>query len=140
MKLVTFTSVVFVFLIFACADNRKTEERLKTLEEKDSLLGKENKILKEELKSLNDSITTPFLTFQRIVKAEYNTSPYLIMQKYEDFIGSYHDTYWAHEAKKRLKNIKSRLKYYDSYKGWMLPKDINDEVIKEDKYIICPGC
>jgi hypothetical protein len=113
------------------AESNQTEtERLRT----------ENQDLKSELLILKDSLLKPFMEFERLVRSEYSTSPYLLMEKYEEFIGTYADSYWAHEAKKRLKNIRSRLKYYDAYKGWQLPQDLKDETLFKDSVISCPGC
>ena len=130
-------STLLLFLL-SCT-NKKNTEMILSLEETNTRLENENQLLKRKFEQMDDSLFKPFQRFKRIVKSEYQTSPYLLLQEHDDFIMDYSWSYWAHEAKKRAKNIDDRSKYYDPYKGWNLPKEIKSEIIQQEG-ISCPGC
>lgn len=101
-------------------------------------LEKSFKLLQDSLYIVNKQFIQPFDTFQDIVMSEFDNSPEVSIKKYEILIDEYEKSYWAHESKKRIKNIKDRRQYWSPEKGWNLPKKADDtELVVINS---CPGC
>ncbi|EAQ41242.1 hypothetical protein [Polaribacter sp. MED152] len=133
-------ATIITFLIFtSCNDSRK----LKDLESRISNIENQNKILSDSLKSLNAEFLKPFKAYEKIVLFEFKNSPNEIISDYEYLIKDYPNSFWKHEAKKRIENIKKRKNYWTEKDGWKLPKKPEKtELIKiiEPMVISCPGC
>lgn len=108
---------------------------------KSDYLEKKIENLDKHLRSLEANFEVPFKDFQHILSNELMNPPSTSIEAYEELIKLYKNTYWAHEAKKRIQNIKNRSIYWSKEKGWDLPKI--DSVTKknpEPHIISCPGC
>ena len=101
--------------------------------------------MEKSIKQLQDSLyvvdkqyVQPFEVYQDIVLSEFDNAPDVSIKKYEKLIDAYENSYWAHESKKRIKNIKERSKYWSPEKGWVLSEKADDtELVVINS---CPGC
>jgi hypothetical protein len=125
---------------FSCRDSSSNGVRESTLQKRILTLEKENIDMKQRFDAINDSLYFPLQELQKIIIQEYKKTPRALIEMYDNYIDEFPYTFWAHEAKRRRNNIKNREKYYDFYKGWVLPKELQDEIIEVNKIIECPGC
>ena len=114
----------------SCTSN---EKRLTNLE-------KSIEKLQDSLKNVNKHFVRPLEEFQAIVLSEFDNPPSISIEKYQKLINNYGNSYWAHESKKRIKNIKNRSKYWTQEGGWVLPKEIAEERVDQYVSYSCPGC
>ncbi|WP_334058389.1 hypothetical protein [Polaribacter sp. P097] len=134
-----FATIITILVFTSCNDSRK----LKDLESRISNIENQNKILSDSLKSLNAEFLKPFKTYEKIVLFEFKNSSNEIISDYEFLIKDYPNSFWKHEAKKRIENIEKRKKYWTEKDGWKLPKKPKKtQLIKiiEPMAISCPGC
>lgn len=104
------TKNIFILTLFLCTSTLWTsctsdEKRLTNLE-------KSIEHLQDSLKNINKQFVRPLEEFQAIVLSEYDNPPAVSIEKYEKLIKDFGNTYWAHESRKRIKNIKDRSKYW----------------------------
>jgi len=134
-----FVIIITFSLITSCNNN----EKLEGLEKRISNIENENKILNDSLESVMIEFIKPFKIYEKIVLSELKNSPSQIISDYEFLIKDYPNSFWKHEAKKRIENIEMRRKYWSEYGGWKLPKkEKKIELIEiiEPTVISCPGC
>ena len=134
-----FVIIISILLFTSCNDS----EKLKDLENRISNIENQNKILMDSLNSVNIEFIKPFKIYEKIVLSELKTSPNQIISDYEFLIKNYPNSFWKHEAKKRIENIEKRKKYWSEKNGWELPKKPKKpELIEiiEPMVISCPGC
>lgn len=93
--------------------------------------------LQDSLQKINNQFVRPFEEYQAILNSEFDNPPLVTIGKYEKLIENYGSSYWAHESKKRITNIKDRSKYWTKEKGWELLNEIEKE---RGTKISCPGC
>jgi len=113
------------------------------LENRISNIENQNKILTDSLNSVNTDFLKPFKIYEKIVLSELRNSPDKIISDYEILIKNYPNSFWKHEAKKRIENVKSRSKYWSEKEGWKLPgvSEISELIKIEDLISTsCPGC
>ncbi len=127
-----FVIISFILLMASCATNTKK------LEEKIANLQSENNQLKKEQAVLQVGFFEPFDKYQALVLSEPVTHPDTLIKGYNQLMEDYPKSFWGHEAKKRMKNIKSRKKYWKNNK-WELPEEY-EIVLVPDEIASCPGC
>ena len=118
-------------------------EKLNELENRIIKIENLNKRLLDSLNSINAKFIKPFKIYEKTVLSELENSPNQIISDYEYLIKDYPNSFWRHEAKKRIENIEKRKKYWTKKNGWELPeKSKNPELIEiiEPMVISCPGC
>jgi uncharacterized FlgJ-related protein len=134
-----FVFILIISLFTSCSNSNK----MKDLENRITTIENQNKILMDSLKSVNAEFLKPFKIYRKIVLSELKKSPNQIISDYEFLIKNYPNSFWQHEAKKRMENIETRKKYWSVEEGWKLPKKIKKpeltEII-EITTISCPGC
>lgn len=132
--------IILTFILFtSCNDN----EKLKDLENRISNIENQNKILSDSLESVNIKLIRPFKVYEKIVLSELKNSPSQIISDYKFLIKDYPNSFWKHEAKKRIENIEMRKKYWSQYEGWKLPEKPKKPQSTETLEVIsisCPGC
>ncbi len=133
MKNVYILIISTLFLI-SCNDSKK----LKDLEKRIYNVENNNKILSDSL----NKFVKPFKIYEKIVLSELTKSPNQIILEYESLIKNYPNSFWKHEAVKRIKNVEKRRKYWSEKNGWKLPKKTpNIKVIEIIEPVVsCPGC
>ncbi|MFD0990884.1 hypothetical protein ACFQ1R_12315 [Mariniflexile jejuense] len=134
-----FVIIISILLFTSCNDS----EKLKDLENRISNIENQNKILLDSLNSVNIEFIKPFKIYEKIILSELKNSPNQIISDYEFLIKDYPNSFWKHEAKKRIENIEKRKKYWSEKNGWELPKKPKKpELIEiiEPMVISCPGC
>ncbi len=135
-----FVISVLVILIFVSC---KRDEKLEDFENRISNIENKNEILSDSIHLLKAQFIEPFKLYEELVLFELKRSPSQSIRDYEFLMREYSGSFWAHEAKKRIENIKTRSKYWSEEKGWKLPKRVKDfetnEII-ETTIISCPGC
>ncbi len=134
-----FVIIISILLFTSCNDS----EKLKDLENRISNIENQNKILLDSLNSVNIEFIKPFKIYEKIILSELKKSPNQIISDYEFLINDYPNSFWKHEAKKRIENIEKRKKYWSEKNGWELPKKTEEpELIEtiEPMVISCPGC
>ena len=95
------------------------------------------------MNSVNAEFIKPFKIYEKIVLSELENSPNQIISDYEFLIKNYPNSFWRHEAKKRIENVEKRKKYWSEKDGWKLPeKPKKPKSIKRigPMVISCPGC
>lgn len=130
---------LFVLIIAASSLSLMSceDKRINEISEKVQRLEKENSELKSRVDSLS-KLSVPFMLFQAAVMSEMQKSPQESIEAYEVIL-EYTDSFWAHEAKTRIKNIEERSKYWSKEKGWQLPSG-EEEIVPELGVVSCPGC
>lgn len=128
-----------LFLI-SCGSESKFEE----LEERVVYLEKQNKSLSDTLNIIYKQYLKPFRNYEKIVLSELRNPPNYLISGYEELIDEYPNSFWQHEARKRIINIESRKKFWFGSSGWQFPKDSNivefDYIENNQPEITCPGC
>jgi outer membrane protein assembly factor BamD (BamD/ComL family) len=136
MKNTIITMLLTLFLITSCKD-----DKIKDLENRISNIENQNKILNDSLDFVYAEFIEPFKMYEKIVLTEMENSPKQIITDYKNLIKHYPNSFWKHEAKKRIQNIEARKKYWSEEEGWKLPeKTKKPELIIEPMVISCPGC
>lgn len=135
----TYFFCILTGLIFSSCSNNS---ELSVLETRITAIEKENKTLKDSLNSINSDLIKPYQAYEKILLSELETSPDKIIADYELLIKTYPNSYWKHEAKKRIENVKDRRKYWSEKNGWQLPAKPKKEApeIFAPQVISCPGC
>lgn len=116
---------------------------MKDLELRITSLEKQHKTTLDSLNTLNTEFIKPFKTYEKIVLDEFKNSPTKTLSDYEDLIEDYPNSFWKHEAKKRMENIERREKHWTEKNGWKFPekrKKSKASEIVEIEAISCPGC
>lgn len=116
---------------------------MKDLELRITSLEKQHKTTLDSLNTLNTEFIKPFKTYEKIVLDEFKNSPTKTLSDYEDLIEDYPNSFWKHEAKKRMANIERREKHWTEKNGWKFPekrKKSEASEIVEIEAISCPGC
>ena len=135
-----FVLIISILLFTSCNDS----EKLKNLENRIYNVENQNKILLDSLNSVNIDFIKPFKIYEKIILSELKKSPNQIISDYEFLINDYPNSFWKHEAKKRIENIEKRKKYWSEKNGWELPKKPEEseltEIIEQPIVISCPGC
>ena len=132
--------IIITFLLFSSCNN---SDQMKNLENRINKVENQNKILLDSLNVVNTEFIKPFKIYEKIVLSEFKNSPNQIISDYEFLIKDFPNSFWKHEAKKRIENIKMRKKYWSVKEGWKLPKkQKKTELIEiiEVTTISCPGC
>jgi hypothetical protein len=118
-----------LLLFAACApDNSKMEQRIATLE-------KNQQELRDSLQQIQQDFIIPLEAYQDLVLREPLTHPDTLISGYKMIMEKYPNSFWSHEAKKRMKNIEERRKYWDDEHGWNF-----DVIFTPPEVISCPGC
>jgi hypothetical protein len=134
---------ILLFLILLIVTSCNKAENLNEIENRITNIENQNKILVDSLNSLNSEFIKPFKVYEKIVLSELKNSPNQIISDYEFLIKDFPNSFWKHEAKKRIENIEDRKKYWSEKDGWKLPeKPKKPELIEliEITTISCPGC
>ena len=134
---------ILLFLILLIVTSCNKAEKLNEIENRITNIENQNKILVDSLNSLNSEFIKPFKVYEKIVLSELKNSPNQIISDYEFLIKDFPNSFWKHEAKKRIKNIEDRKKYWSEKDGWKLPeKPKKPELTEliEITTISCPGC
>ena len=134
---------ILLFLILLIVTSCNKAEKLNEIENRITNIENQNKILVDSLNSLNSEFIKPFKVYEKIVLSELKNSPNQIISDYEFLIKDFPNSFWKHEAKKRIKNIEDRKKYWSEKDGWKLPeKQKKPELTEliEITTISCPGC
>lgn len=134
-----FLSFLVLLIVTSCTNTNKLDE----LENRIAKIERHNKILVDSLNSVNTEFIKPFKIYEKIVLSELENSPNQIISDYEFLIKYYPNSFWKHEAKKRIENIEKRKKYWSQKDGWKLPeKPKKPEFIEiaEPMVVSCPGC
>jgi predicted methyltransferase len=132
-------SFLFLLIVSSCTNTEKLTE----LENRIAKIENQNKVLVDSLNSVNAEFIKPFKIYEKIVLSELENSPNQIISDYEFLIKDYPNSFWRHEAKKRIENVEKRKKYWSEKDGWKLPeKPKKTELIEiiEPMVISCPGC
>lgn len=151
-----------IILVFTILTSCNKTDKLKGFEKRISNLENQNKILVDRLNYINTEFIKPFKIYEEIVLTELENPPNQIISDYDFLIKNYPNSFWKHEAKNRIENIKRRKKYWSKKNGWKLPEKPKKleltEIIKSsskllekieypappieiiDPTISCPGC
>ncbi|SFW26286.1 hypothetical protein [Cellulophaga fucicola] len=144
-------NISILILIFSIATSCNDDSKMKDLENRILNIENKNKILSDSLHNVTTKFVTPFQLYEKIVLSELKTPPNKIIANYEALIKNYPDSFWQHEAKKRVENIKNRKEYWSEKDGWKLPSKktpkikipkviIPPPLYEPDPTINCPGC
>lgn len=128
----------FTLLIIIISCNNQEEKDVNFRQEIESLT-KANKILTTKLDSIINDYVTPFKQYEIIVLNEIKVNPDSTINNYNHLIKKYPNSFWSHEAKRRLENIQERKKFWNSQDGWKL-NTIPKKPINGERTISCPGC
>ena len=131
--------IIITALVFtSCNDSQK----LKNLELRVSNIENQNRLLSDSLQSVNTEFIEPFKIYEKIILSEFKNAPNQIISDYEFLIKHYPNSFWIHEAKKRIENVKKRKKYWSKKAGWVFPKKpvIPVNIFESSPIISCPGC
>ncbi|MDP5157802.1 MAG: hypothetical protein NWQ07_04400 [Flaviramulus sp.] len=96
---------ILLFLIFLFVTSCNKTDKLSELENR--ITNIENKILVDNLDSVNSEFIKPFKVYEKIVLSELSNSPNQIISDYEFLIKEYPNSFWKHEAKKELKTLRN---------------------------------
>jgi len=114
----TFVIILTLLLVVSC---NKTD-KINSLENQLTDIKSQNRILVDSLNSVNTKFVKPFTIYEKIVLSESKNSPNQIISDYEFLIKKYPNSFWEDEAKKGIKNIESRKKYWSENDGWKSSK------------------
>ena len=135
----TIPFLLTIFIVSSCTHNEKLSE----LEKRIIIVESQNKILLDSLNSTKNKFIKPFKIYEQLVLSELKNSPNQIISDYKILINDYPNSFWKHEAKKRIENIERRKKYWSEKDGWKLPEKPKKpkliEIIQPIS-ISCPGC
>jgi len=142
MKYIKIIFSATVIVLASCTDNQNLKNEITQLKS-------DNALFKKKLDSLNKDYVIPFRSYQDVIMNELKSNPDSIINSYNKIIDKYPNSYWSHEAKRRIENIEKRREYWTKEKGWnfsaknkMSPtfkKPTYEEVVME-RTISCPGC
>ncbi|RPD99140.1 hypothetical protein EGM88_03885 [Aureibaculum marinum] len=136
-------NIILFFPILLIITSCTKTEKLNKLENRITKIENQNKILVDSLNYVNAEFIKPFKIYEKIVLSELENSPNKIISDYEFLIKNYPNSFWKHEAKKRIENIKERRKYWSKKDGWKLPSNVKiselNEIIRPP-VVYCPGC
>lgn len=127
-------SIIGVLLIFSCS--RHNQEEIQQLRFDFQKLRKDNDSLSSVLDSLKLNFIEPFVRYEQILMNEKEMSPDSIIQQYEQLINAFPNSFWNHEAKKRINNIDKRRELWHGGEWHLKERDINIQL----GVISCPGC
>lgn len=136
-------STILILIMLLLVTSCNNTDPLSGLEARMTTLENQNKILLDSLNTVNTYFINPFKMYEQIVLSELENSPDQIISDYELLIHDYPNSFWKHEAKKRIEKIERRKKYWSEKEGWKLPeKPAKIELIDliEPMVITCPGC
>jgi len=131
MKYIKIIFSAAVIVLTSCTDNQNLKNEIMQLKS-------DNALFKKKLDSLNNNYIIPFSSYQDVVMHELKSSPDSIINSYNKIIEKYPNSYWSHEAKRRIENIEKRKKSWSEENGWNL--DIPPKPNYNEGVISCPGC
>lgn len=134
MKNTKLLLVICIMFFFSCVKRENNEEFKNDIIQ----LKADNAKLKRDIDSLNENYIKPFEIYEKIVRNETDSTPDSIIKRYKDLIAQYPDSYWKHEAQRRMENIEKRRKFWSKEKGWDF--DIPKKPSFDEGTISCPGC
>lgn len=117
---------------FSCASGNEpaVEKRLAALEKK-------QQELQDSLAQIRLDYVEPLERYQDLVMKESQTHPDTLINGYTRLMKDYPNSFWSHEAKKRVKNIEDRRDlYWNDKTGW----NLDVIYVPVDATISCPGC
>ena len=123
-------------IVISCTSQ---EEKDMNLRQEIESLTKTNKIITARLDSLNNSNFAPFKQYEKIVLNEIKSNPDSTINNYHRLIKKHPNSFWSHEAKRRIENIQERKKFWSSQDGWKLD-NIPKKPTNGERTISCPGC
>ncbi len=126
--------MILVFSIISCKNNNSEIGKLN--QKLNKVLITNNELIKR-INSIDSKFITPYLTYEEAVLNEYKRSPDSIISIYQNIIKKFPNSFWSHEAKKRINNVEKRRVLWSKEKGWKLLKI---KPFKNLEVISCPGC
>ncbi len=134
MKNIKILFILSILIFSGCAENQNNQDLKNDLVQ----LKTDNAMLKKNIDSLNKEFILPFKLYQENVMSELKSHPDSIINSYKNIIAKYPKSYWSHEAKRRIENIKTKRIFWSKEKGWDL--NIPKKPDFDESKISCPGC
>lgn len=128
-------SIVFILFLVGCQKNGNPTNN--DLNQKLEKIIESNGNITKRLDTIQKTFITPYNLFEDAVLNENKRSPDSIITVYKRIIKMFPNSYWSHEAKKRIQNVEKRRELWSEEKGWELLKVIPS---KDMETISCPGC
>jgi len=126
--------LVILSIIFTnCQETSENNDLKKKLDD----LTNNDKYLSTRLDSIEKIYVKPYKIFEEAVINESGRKPDSIIFYYMKIIKAYPNSYWSHEAKRRIQNVEKRRKLWSEENGWELLKVTP---VKDIETISCPGC
>lgn len=126
--------IILVFNTISCKNNNSEMDKLN--QKLNKVLITNNELIKH-INSIDSEFMDPYLIYEEAVLNEYKRNPDSIISIYQNIIKKFPNSFWSHEAKKRIKNVEKRRTLWSKEKGWEL---LNVKPFKDIKTISCPGC
>ena len=131
---------ILLFLVFSTIISCDKAEKLNEIESRIANIEEQNKMLIDSLKLLNSEFIEPFKVYEKIVLSELKNAPNQIISDYQYLLKNFPNSFWKHEAKKRIENIENRKRYWSEKDGWKLPNKPKFIELNRVTTISCPGC